>query len=351
MRIGIYNPYFDGFGGGERYTLTLASHWSIKHNVFLFWDDDGIRKIAEQRFNIDLSRVKTTQNFFRSKNILKKALLSKKYDLIFFLSDGSIPTSFARYNFLHFQVPFSNIHVNPIKLRQYQAIICNSFFTKDHLDSRLRKKSVVIYPPVDTSKFHASQKKEKIIFSAGRFTSYFESKKQDALIESWKKLKDKKTFQGWELILVGGLLPSDQEYFQSLQQKAQGLSIRLLPNIPFDALVTLYAKASIYWHAAGFGQTDPRLMEHFGITTVEAMASGCIPIVYSGGGLPEIVTDKVNGFLWKTTEELISKTEEVITHQVATEKMRQDVLKKAHDFDVARFCASFDELLDRTIRI
>ena len=37
--------------------------------------------------------------------------------------------------------------------------------------------------------------------------------------------------------------------------------------------------------------------EHFGITIVEAMAAGCVPIVHDSGGPREIVIDKV-GFRW-----------------------------------------------------
>jgi len=347
MRIGIYNPYFDGFGGGERYTLTLASHWSKKHDVFLFWDDDAIRKISEQRFNIDLSRVKTTQNFFRSKNILKKSLLSKKYDLIFFLSDGSIPTSFARYNILHFQVPFTSLHANPLKLRQYQAIVCNSNFTKDHLDPQLNSRSIVIYPPVDTSQFNHNSKKEKIILSVGRFSSYFQTKKQEILIQAWKQAKKQKLFPDWTFILTGGLLSSDQEYFNSLQQQTVGTSMKLLPNIPFNELVALYKKASIYWHAAGFEQTDPKLMEHFGITTVEAMASGCVPIVYDAGGQREIVRHGIDGFLWKTCEELIEETMQIISDTRLRLQVSFEAIIRSADFDTQKFEKAFDELLER----
>ena len=347
MRIGIYNPYFDGFGGGERYTLALASHWSKKHDVFLFWDDDAIRKISEQRFNIGLSRVKTTQNFFRSKNVLKKALLSQKYDLMFFLSDGSIPTSFATYNILHFQVPFTDIRVNPLKLRQYQVVVCNSRFTKNHLDSRLSNRSIVIYPPIDTSQFHCNVKKEKIILSVGRFTSYFQTKKQEVLIEAWKQVRKRELFSDWTLILAGGLLSSDQEYFNSLQQQTVGTSIKLLPNIPFNELVVLYKKASIYWHAAGFGQTDPKLMEHFGITTVEAMASGCVPIVYDAGGQREIVRHGIDGFLWKTCEELIEETMQIISDTRLRLQVSFEAIIRSADFDTQKFEKAFDELLER----
>jgi hypothetical protein len=64
MNIGFYSPYFDSQSGGERYTLTLASHWSQKHHVSVFWDDPKMLKQSEERFDIDLSKVSTVPNIF-----------------------------------------------------------------------------------------------------------------------------------------------------------------------------------------------------------------------------------------------------------------------------------------------
>ena len=47
----------------------------------------------------------------------------------------------------------------------------------------------------------------------------------------------------------------------------------------------------------GYGvdaQREPRRMEHFGMVATEAMAAGCVPIVFCGGGLPEIVSHGVD---------------------------------------------------------
>ena len=38
MKIGIYSPYLDTLGGGERYMISLASHWSKSHEVSVYWD-------------------------------------------------------------------------------------------------------------------------------------------------------------------------------------------------------------------------------------------------------------------------------------------------------------------------
>ena len=71
MKIGLYSPYLDSFGGGERYTLTLASHWSKTYDVFVFWDNFYILDEAQRRLDVDLSRVKVTQNIFRERNVFK----------------------------------------------------------------------------------------------------------------------------------------------------------------------------------------------------------------------------------------------------------------------------------------
>jgi len=198
-----------------------------------------------------------------------------------------------------------------------------------------------------TRQFNHNSKKEKIILSVGRFSSYFQTKKQEILIQAWKQAKKQKLFPDWTFILTGGLLSSDQEYFNSLQQQTVGTSMKLLPNIPFNELVALYKKASIYWHAAGFEQTDPKLMEHFGITTVEAMASGCVPIVYDAGGQREIVRHGIDGFLWKTFEELIEETMQIISDTRLRLQVSFEAIIRSADFDTQKFEKAFDELLER----
>ncbi len=345
MTIGFHNPYLDGFGGGERYTLSLASHWSKNHAVVLFWDSDAIREEAKVRFNIDLSRVKTTQNIFRGKNLFRKLFLTRKYDLIFFLSDGSIPMSLAHGNILHFQVPFERIETNPLKVSRYQAVVCNSFFTRKHLDQRLSRKSIVIYPPVSVKNIRP-QKKESIILSVGRFNR---SKKLDVLIDAFAKGYERGFLKGWRLLLVGGLLPSDEEYFQALKTNARSLPIEFLPNIPNDQLAPLYGKTSLYWHATGQNETDPQRMEHFGISTVEAMAAGCIPVVFRGGGLPEIVTHGKNGFLWKRVEEFLDMTKIALEDNPRTRSLRREAQQRARDFDETIFFETFDTLLEKIV--
>jgi len=345
MKIGFYNPYFDGLGGGERYTLTLASHWSKTHEVVIFWDDPNILGISEKRFGIDLSHVRVVPNIFQNANIFGKLWVSRTYDLIFFLSDGSVPASLAKHNILHFQVPFPSVMSDPLKLNRYDAIICNSNFTKRELDPVVGNRASVIYPPVQHVPISNDIKKKKQILSVGRFTGYHQAKKQDVLIEAMKQGVSSKVFAGWELVLAGGLIPSDSEYFASVKRSVEGLPIRLMPNITNDELIALYQSGSLYWHAAGFNVTNPMHMEHFGITTAEAMSAGVVPLVYAAGGQLEIVEDGVNGLVWRTISELVDKTAMLIQDRKQMNTLSQQAIERSKSFGITQFTRGFDAII------
>lgn len=350
MKIGIFNPYLDSLGGGERYMLTIAEHVSKTHPVDIFWDDEEIKKKALERLAIDLKRVNFVENIFYSKkNLLKKMFLTRKYDLIIFLSDGSIPSTLAQRNVLHFQCPFINIKgkslTNRLKLSRFQAIICNSKFTKKYIDKEYGVTSKIIYPPVEVEKLSPGKKKNLII-SVGRFSKYFINKKQKEMVKIFKKMSPK--LQGWKFYLVGGLLDQDREYFDEVRSLVDSASIRLLPNEPFENLKKYYCQAKIYWHTAGFGEdenTNPAAMEHFGITTVEAMAAGCVPIVFDGGGQKEIVDHGKDGFLWKNERELIEYTLKVANNERLREKTGKEAIRKSRNFSKEKFCQRIDKLV------
>ncbi|HCM82217.1 MAG: Glycosyl transferase family 2 [Microgenomates group bacterium GW2011_GWC1_43_11] len=344
MKIGFYSPYFDSLSGGERYVLTLAGHWSKAHTISIFWNDPAIIDKAQERFHIDLTHVQTVPNIFQNEPFLSKIFSSSQYDLIFFLSDGSIPSSLATYTILHFQVPFQTVSFPFWKRYKIHKIVCNSKFTKNAIDPSVGKNAEVIYPPVDIEKLHIG-KKEKSILSVGRFSSFFQTKKQEILIDVFSEGMQKGVLKGWKLKCIGGLLPSDQKYFEMLKAKTRNLPIELLANASFDTLRDDYAKATLYWHSAGFGETNPQLMEHFGITTVEAMAAGCIPLVYNAGGQPEIIDQGKNGYLWNTKEECLEYTEKIIHSAKLQKTLQREAIVRSEAFSSSIFCQKFDRLL------
>lgn len=345
MKIGFYNPYLDSLGGGERFVLTIADHWSKTHEVSIFWDDPAIIKRAQDRFFLSLKHVSVEENIFSRKNIVGKLWDTLAYDLIVTVSDGSVPVTFARHNVVIFQAPMSRIRFPWWKQTGYDAAVCYSDFVKTHIDPGVRRKLVVIAPPVDTKRF-VPMKKESMILSVGRFSAYGHSKKQEILIESFKLLVKHKMVKNVRLVLAGGLMDSDKEYFDKLVDLSKGHPIQFAPNIPMEKLAMLYGSARVYWHAAGFGQTQPERMEHFGISTIEAMAAGAVPIVFAGGGQTEIVDNGKDGYLWQTKEELIQRTREVFANQTKQKELQTQGFAKAKLFDEHHFCSVFDRLLE-----
>ncbi len=146
-------------------------------------------------------------------------------------------------------------------------------------------------------------------------------------------------------MLAGGLLPSDNEYFEKLTTRVKDIPVKLMPNITNDELIDLYKTSSLYWHAAGFGETNPTHMEHFGITTAEAMSAGVVPIVYAAGGQLEIVSDNVNGCVWHTPDELIEKTHTLIHDKKMRDLLAAHGIARAKDFSDTEFTRAFDALI------
>lgn len=333
MRAAIYNPYLDTLGGGERYTMTVA-HILKKHgwDVDIEWDDPKILDWLTERLGIDLTGVQ----------VVPRIADGKGYDFVFWLSDGSLPTLFGKKNILHFQTPFHDVGgkslFNKLKLTRIDKVVCNSQFTKGFIDNEYGVESVVVYPPVDISQFKPGKKENLTVF-VGRFSQLQQSKGQEILIQAFKNLCNN-GLSSWKLALAGGSEVGGSEFVIQLKREAEGYPVEILENLPFTEIKNLYAKAKIFWSASGFGineQEEPEKVEHFGITVVEAMAAGCVPIVVNKGGHKEIVDSGQDGFLWGSIEELGDITLDLIDNEERRREIAQSAHKRADDFSQNRF--------------
>lgn len=229
----------------------------------------------------------------------------------------------------------------------YNSFISNSAFTNHWLGQywKISNKNTIIYPPVFSEEEiygrYNEKEKENIIVSVGRFFVGAHSKKQLEMVEMFVNNKEK--FKNYEYHLVGAVsnYEEDIEYLNKIKKLASETNnVYIHENCPFEELIKLYEKAKIFWHGTGFGENEnlnPEKMEHFGITTVEAMSFGVVPIVINKGGQQETVKEGVNGYRWNTEKECIEKTLKVIENEDERIKMAGICVEESKNYSINAF--------------
>lgn len=362
MKIGIFDPYLDDLGGGEKYMMTIAECLSKKHSVTVFWDSEKDIDELVKRFSLDFSKVSFEKNIFaRYINFFERFAKTNSFDALIVLSDGSIPFSLFKKLFVHVQQPLPFVRLDAkakFKVKRVTRFFCNSFFTKSYVDKTYGVTSSVIYPPIEV---HAQkQKKENVILTVGRLrvkdivtsqkgkiVGVLDYKKQSILVGVFRKMIED-GLKDWRFVLAVSVKEEDKEAFDALQKFAHDFPIEFLVNKTNEELWEIYSSAKIYWHATGYGENlekHPEYAEHFGISTVEAMGAGVVPVVINAGGQREIVDDGKNGFLWNIIEELKEKTIKLIEDSELRDRMGAEASKKAQDFGKKRFCKELESMV------
>ncbi len=338
----IFNPYWDSLGGGERYTAAfvkflLDQGWQVD----IFWPGDISPQILD-RFGLDISRAKFISHPYHS-------LSTTPYSLLFWLSDGSLPISFAKKTIIHLQFPFQNIHghsfANFVKSRSYTFVV-NSLFTKSAIDSEFSVDSHVVYPPIDTTQFTAGKKHNHILY-IGRFSQLTQLKNHSVLIDAFRNLHPH--LPNWKLILAGGTtVGSDPQYLSGLKTQARGLPVDIVTDPSYSKIRDLCSQAKIFWSASGYSPTHsptPLQTEHFGITVVEAMAAGAVPVITNLGGHREIVVPGDSGFLWDNPSELQSFTVRLASDPSLFNLLSQKAIDRSKIFDIQKFNQKLSKLI------
>jgi glycosyltransferase involved in cell wall biosynthesis len=234
-------------------------------------------------------------------------------------------------------------------LETYQDIVSISEFTRQWVARRWGRDSHVICPPVDAPA--AGGHKDPIILSVGRFydTRFGHSKKQLELVNAFRNLAGR-SLRGWQLHFVGSRQQHHAGYLEQVRAAAEGLPVHFHIDAPREELRDLYARASIYWHATGLDESErrrPERFEHFGISTVEAMGAGAVPIVIGKGGQAEIVQENVNGYLFRSLEDLDDRTRLVVHDPQLRLRLGKAAIERAAEYSTERFAGHVRTLVER----
>lgn len=220
------------------------------------------------------------------------------------------------------------------RLRQWDRQTANNvdlfLANSRHVQRRVwrayRRPSVVLHPPVATTRFAFEERKEDYYVTVSRLVSY---KKVDLMLEAFRAMPKR------SLVVIG-----DGPEASRLQAMCPP-NVKLLGYQPHEVVQRHLAGARAFLFAAH---------EDFGISPVEAQACGTPVIAYGVGGAAETVRDlrtreRPTGLLFaqQTAKSLQAAVEDFDDARIEPRDCRQ----WAEDFDESRFRSRFASLVDR----
>ncbi|MBI4457638.1 glycosyltransferase [Candidatus Uhrbacteria bacterium] len=206
-----------------------------------------------------------------------------------------------------------------IAAERADVMIANSETVRRRIRHYYGRESVVIHPPVETAKFSPAAKTENYYLAGGRLVAY---KRFDVVVQAFNKL-------GLPLKIFG-----EGPELRRLQAASK-------KNIEFVGRVSEADKAELYRKSIAYIHPQE---EDFGITAVEAMASGRPVIAYRKGGALETVVEGVTGtFIDEQSWEALANT--VILFQPERFDPAR-IRAHAERFDIALFRTKMKELVE-----
>jgi len=344
MRVAVFHDYFGAVGGGEKVVLTIAE--SLKADVITTDLDE--RTIASAGYGgmnfIRLGDTNKTPPFKQISASAKFALCDFRGKYDFFIFSGNWAHYAAgrhRPNLWYCHTPvriFYDLYGRNVGMMRFpkrelakmwiapqriidqhyvskvEGIVANSKNTQGRIKRYYGRESTVIYPPVDTSNF-AFREYGDFWLSVNRL---YPEKRIELQFEVFRRLPEEK------LVIVGGYSRGDhaEAYVKKLLAgKPDNVEVRGM--VSDEELKDLYSRCR--------GLVCTAVDEDFGMTPVEAMASGKPVVAVDEGGFRESVLDGVTGRLVKADVEALAKAVKDINGR--SDAYKEACLNRAIEFD------------------
>lgn len=364
MKVGVFHPSLDMYGGAEVVAVIIANTLAQNgHEVNLFVNRRVDQKRIEEMVGEPLfSSINVTVNpaflqprgnFHLYESALRSFIFKSKCDILLDTYSCYIfpwtDISYMHFPFLNnyeFRPKFPYLKSSPRprhvitlpyavfekNLENYHGklLLANSYFTAKSIKESLGADSKVLYPPIPStlfrrSKVNSKNPRENLVVTLARFGPG----KGVELVPIVARLTNKNI----RFVMIG--LAHDPSVIQSVKTSIRKLNIEDRVKVITDAsrqdVKAILAKAKVYLHTTK--------MEHFGMSIAEAMAMGCLPIVHDSGGAPEFVPAR---YRYENLQEAASKIESAVD-EWSTEK-EKEVMKIAEQFSESNFSKRFMEL-------
>ena len=223
-------------------------------------------------------------------------------------------------------------------LMKNTLVLTNSEYTRKAISNAFNIDAKILYPPVDVETFQEialkSNQRDGMVLVISRIAP---DKQIENAIEVARIMRGRGI--GKIMTIAGNLHYYDHQYYQQMKNMIADYDlsdyVSLQTNISFSRLIQLMQLAKVYFH--------PRIDEHFGISIVEAMASGLVPVVSNIGGHTEFVPPKYHFHTLGHAADLIALAFE------ATNSERRAISSSTNKFSNENYVNSFHRILSELL--
>lgn len=327
--IGVFHPFLNVCGGAEYVAINIIN--TLKNNGYAVAtltnervDHTKILNFFGESLEVDKEYVIPYRTFFWGSSsraafrvyadMFAQAALRLRFNMLIDSSTNSIfpwsDISYIHYPYVNdfqtnhwysyaFHLPYLSIQRRR-RNRNERIILANSRFTAEAINETWGIQAYVLHPPVQVNYFSYSN--TNVDSPRGDFvvtTSRFSSEKQIDNLPRIAKLTDGRI----SFVVVGATF--DQSILDNFMRLSKELGVS--KRIIVSTNVTRERLRNILWSAKAYLHVNRN--EAFGISIIEAMAAGCIPVVPDSGGPKEFVPKHLR---YKTLEDAVHIVEHAV---------------------------------------
>ncbi len=297
MKIGIIHPIMDVIGGAEQTTISLLNALNdTKHDVTFYTTtkdltiSNGIKTVFVKRLNLPLGW--KIQRILEIKKLFEKA---KGEDLII-VTSGTLSLAETKKPVIIYCHSTFESELNLLKIKYFGiqklyniiikrkildqmrllkkssvSLIANSEYTKKKIMENLGKDSVVIYPPVKLMEKNPNNIEKSGVITIARYSS---EKNLEFAVNTMKKVNTHYRIFG------NAKFRLQFELYDNLLNLVKNTHVKLYCNTDKENIEKSLHTSKVYFQTS---------KETFGISVVEGIIAGCIPIVPDNSANKETV--------------------------------------------------------------
>ena len=327
MLVGVFHPVINWCGGAEWVAIKVVNTLKEQgHKVLIMTDQPvdqaKIMKIYGMPLKIDTQIILPLNlfppGFYHNiyTHMLRAVRLKTKCDiLIDTISNGILPKTditYIHYPFLKRGNIVSKVY-NRVYFLPYRAltrgintnakVLCaNSHFTAQAIKEIIGVTPHILYPPISQSIYERFQartnQRQDTVITVAHISPV---KRLDIIPYIARQTSDNVTFHIIGLIDSPDSIPFLQRIQKIIKQLKLSHRVKIFTDVTRNDLIESMSTSKVYFH--------PTINEHFGVSIVEAMAAGCIPVVNDSGGPKEFVPEELR---YVDIEEAAAKVEKAI---------------------------------------